>query len=164
MRTANCSTLALLVGCISFSGPTLGTECNLASTFEAAFNSTMKTAALVFVGTATNLTPLDVMPHDDAALLKMSEEQLAHYFDGIQVEFVVSRVWKGEPVDRVLVRTAPGVLVGLEPGQEFIVFAFSNSLDGAFHTGICSLSAGKRSEQRFAQVLGLLEEWSRTAR
>jgi len=164
MRTANCSTLALLVGCVGFSGPALGTECNLVSTFEDAVNATMESAALVFVGNATNRTLLDLGPRDEAAELKMRGDQWIHYSDEIQIEFVVSRVFKGEPVDRVLVRTAQGELVGAENGQDFIVFAFRNSYDGALHTGICSLSVGKRSEQRFAQVLGLLEEWSRTAR
>lgn len=164
MRIANYSALAFLVGCFGLSGPALGTECNLVGTFEEAFNAEIEAAALVFVGIAASRTMLDLGPHDEAAELKMRGDELLHYWDSTQVEFVVSRVYKGEPVDRVLVRTTGGEQVGKEIGQEYIVFALRNSYDGALHITICSSSVGRRWEQAFARALGLLEEWSRTAR
>ena len=67
MRTANYSALATLVGCVGLSGPALGTECNLVGTFEDSFNAQIEAAELVFVGTATNRTGVDLGARDEAA-------------------------------------------------------------------------------------------------
>jgi hypothetical protein len=163
MRTANYPTLMLLVGCFGLNDQALGSECTLPGSIEETFDAEIESAAMVFVGVATNRTDLDLGPYDRAAELKMSGDEQVHYLDRVQVEFVVSRVWKGEPVDRVLVRTMPGeghsFGVGSEIGQEYIIFAFRNPYDEALHMNSCSLSS-----RAHARILGLLEDWSRTAR
>jgi hypothetical protein len=165
MRTAGHSALLLLVGCFGFSGRALGSECNSPGSIEDTFKAEIESAALVFVGIATSRSDLDLGRYDQAARLAMSGDEQLHWFDTVQVEFVVSRVWKGEPVDRVFVRTMPGegrtFGVGSVIGQEYIIFAFRNPYDEALHMHSCSLSSRIPVQPR---VLGLLADWSRTAR
>jgi hypothetical protein len=163
MRTTKSLALSLLVACLGAGEFAWGCECIMLDTIEATFATEVKSAAVVFVGVATSRKDLDLGPHDRASELKMSGDELAHWWDQVQIEFLVSRVWKGEPV--VFVRTMPGeghsCGIGEELGQEYIIFAFRNPYDEALHMNLCSLSTSRRWSEKFATVLGLLNDWSR---
>ena len=92
-------------------------------------------AAVVFIGRAIDVTPVQAMVNDVNGKRTLTEQH---------TRFEIIEMLKGAPADKLLTKTENGrhdCLVEFTPGSEYVVFAYRDSRDGSLRVSLDSPTA-----------------------